>query len=176
MLKLKHKKAFTLIELLAVIAILGVLLLIAVPSAMEIINENKKKAFFTSVSNIVNSLKPTDTLEENSYCIYDYSKDKENQTSNIKSLFVLLHQEDGKNIYSVFAKYDDQNAGIDIYDFSTLNINNSKEWAKTPEYSDLKSEKYKGEDIKLLSATEVLIKQLYDKSIPESCYLDVEVS
>ena len=46
--KMKNKKGFTLVELLAVIVILGVLLLIAVPSITSIIDNSKKNAFVST--------------------------------------------------------------------------------------------------------------------------------
>ena len=48
-MKLINKKAFTLIELLAVILILGIIALIAIPTVNNIINESKKGAFKASV-------------------------------------------------------------------------------------------------------------------------------
>ncbi len=61
--KTKKKRAFTLIELLAVIIILGILMIIAIPSVTEYITNSRKgayvitaKQYITSVRNKVNSL------------------------------------------------------------------------------------------------------------------------
>lgn len=49
---MKRRKGFTLIELLAVIVILGVIMLIATPIVLNIIEDSKKKAFEASAGNI----------------------------------------------------------------------------------------------------------------------------
>lgn len=125
-----NKKGFTLTELLAVIAILAVLLLIAIPTVSNYIEKGKKQAFFTSVSNIVNAIKPEQILNEKEMCIYDYSKDENNKVENIKSMYVLAHKDNNKTIYSVFASMDGNSTTIDIYDFSQLNSNNIREWVQ----------------------------------------------
>ena len=55
--KKPKKKAFTLIELLAVIIILGILMIIAVPSVTKYINSSKKEAYIDSAKEIISGAK-----------------------------------------------------------------------------------------------------------------------
>ena len=54
---MKNKKGFTLIELLAVIIILGVILAIAVPRVLNVINTQKTNSFEASVGMLAAGLK-----------------------------------------------------------------------------------------------------------------------
>ncbi|MEG2250157.1 MAG: prepilin-type N-terminal cleavage/methylation domain-containing protein, partial [Bacilli bacterium] len=56
-------KAFTLIELLAVILILGIIALIAIPTVTNIISESKQESFKVTVSNISASVEQNCQLE-----------------------------------------------------------------------------------------------------------------
>ena len=49
----KRKIAFTLIELLAVIVILGILMLVAIPSVTTYINNSRKESYIDTVQNII---------------------------------------------------------------------------------------------------------------------------
>lgn len=57
------KKGFTLIELLAVILILGIIALIAIPTVTKIIDQSKKGAFESSVNNIVGAIEDACELQ-----------------------------------------------------------------------------------------------------------------
>ena len=57
-------KGFTLIEVLAVIIILGVILLIAVPSYTAYINSSRKSGYYTDISSYIESLKGTIMLRD----------------------------------------------------------------------------------------------------------------
>ena len=52
-----NKKGFTLIELMAVIIILGVLMIIAVPSVTKYIEESRKNGYVTTAKNIANGVR-----------------------------------------------------------------------------------------------------------------------
>ncbi|HPF83218.1 MAG TPA: prepilin-type N-terminal cleavage/methylation domain-containing protein [Bacilli bacterium] len=58
------KKGFTLIELLAVILILGIIALIAIPVVNNIIKEAKKGSFKTTAENIVKSVETKCQLQQ----------------------------------------------------------------------------------------------------------------
>lgn len=52
-------KGFTLIEILSVIIILGIIMLIAVPSYTAYINSSRKSGFYTDITSYIESLKGT---------------------------------------------------------------------------------------------------------------------
>ena len=89
----KKSKGFTLIELLAVIVVLAVILLIAVPNVLGIITNSKEDAFRANLKTIINSVEykllsdkvafESTSLEELAYEVTD-----ENVSGDIRELKV----------------------------------------------------------------------------------------
>lgn len=121
----KKRRGFTLIEILAVIVILGILLTFAIPNVIKQVKIAKEKAFFTSVSRQVENIKADNVINNSDYCMYDYQLDEKNE--NIDKMYVLVHMENNDLIYSVYATKEGQKT-INTYDFSKLNINKSSDW------------------------------------------------
>lgn len=121
----KKRRGFTLIEILAVIVILGILLTFTIPNIIKQVKIAKEKAFFTSVSRQVENIKADNVINNSDYCKYDYQLDEKNE--NIDKMYVLVHMENNDLIYSVYATKEGQKT-INTYDFSKLNINKSSDW------------------------------------------------
>lgn len=121
----KKRRGFTLIEILAVIVILGILLTFAIPNVIKQVKIAKEKAFFTSVSRQVENIKADNVINNSDYCMYDYQLGEKND--NIDKMYVLVHMENNDLIYSVYATKEGQKT-INTYDFSKLNINKSSDW------------------------------------------------
>ena len=90
---MKKEKGFTLIELLAVIVILGIITVIAVPKVLDIINKSKESAVSSSIKLVKDAIKtqiassdltgPVFTKETDGCYIFNF----DDQTSgNVKAL------------------------------------------------------------------------------------------
>ena len=52
-----NKKGFTLVELLAVISILVILVIVAMPNVLKMFRQSKQKSFYNEVATIKNEIK-----------------------------------------------------------------------------------------------------------------------
>ncbi len=141
----KNTNGFTLIELLAVILILGIIALIAIPSVNSVINQSKKEAFRVSSDNIAKgastncqTLMISGQVEAKTYDIVDNEVvglklevtgklPKSGFISINEKCEVSIYAEDDSGNYVAYKDFKDER--VEIYDKGTVNdslINNSE--------------------------------------------------
>ena len=139
-----RNKAFTLIELLAVIAILAMLLLVAVPKVLSVINDSEKSSFISSVQMLAkvgetymaNNWKDIEKPEVGNGIFYDINTLRdEGYADNVESLLsgaVVIYNNAGRYEVYVFAnsdkyvvdgfKYGDIKSNVTLGNTNTLSI------------------------------------------------------
>lgn len=115
-------------ELLAVIVILGVLLLIAVPAVSTIIDQSREKAFYVSVHSVVKSVAYSNIDSSDCYVETEDLKNKidlNGQIGNIK-IYIYNDSTSNKKMYAVSASSKDSKYQLTMLDFpvSGFDVNN----------------------------------------------------
>ncbi len=128
--KRKHSKAFTLIELLAVIIILGVLMIVAIPAVTSYISESRKSSYATTAQNIVSGARTLVNsgklqlydIEATYYIPYDMVS-TENGTSTPYGDFqeaYIVATYDGNGYDYYFTGYDTSKTGIYLTPYNDI--------------------------------------------------------
>ncbi|MDD2180788.1 MAG: prepilin-type N-terminal cleavage/methylation domain-containing protein [Bacilli bacterium] len=132
----KQKFGFTLVELLAVIAILGIVAVIVIPGTLKTINTSREKTFLNSVNNLMRTVKLTQKV----YMFDEGLKDIEFnynegiESSNIPGLKLDYSGENPKNGTIRITKdgeiglviHNDEYCAIKNYDSNEIILDKSK--------------------------------------------------
>ena len=127
---MKDKKGFTLIELIAVIVIIGVILLIAIPSVSSIIMTSRKKTYLVDAGRYIDGAKNfvntnNINLRDEKITFYipkkclDIDKTKESPFGEWKDVYVVVTY-DGTKYQYYFASTDSEGMGITLTHSSKL--------------------------------------------------------
>ena len=127
---MNNKKAFTLIELLAVIVILGILMIVVVPAVTKYIEDSKKEAFIKEVNSLVDAVRYGITSGDpkysmgneitKTYTLQDIKLEKGKNT--IKNGIVVVNTKD--NTYEVKVTDEENNYCIARTEISKLTKDN----------------------------------------------------
>ena len=142
--KVNNNKGFTLIELLAVIVILGVLMIIAVPMVTKYIKQAKQDAFVDTAKNYINSARY-------GYLNGDYTKPADTCTTldsgnggtiYIKFRYIEVEKTGGKSSFNKTIEQDESYVKIEStkngqYTYSVYMLDSGDNVIKLTKESDL---------------------------------------
>ena len=129
--KKPKKKAFTLIELLAVIIILGVLMIIAVPSVTSYISNSRKSAYVTTAKNLMDGARTK--VNEGKISVYDTDT-----TYYIPAAMIKTETGGAKSPYGDFEKaYVVVTYNGDNFDYYWVSVDTTKTGVRFEKYDQL---------------------------------------
>lgn len=123
----KKSGGFTMVELLAVIVVMGILIAVAVPTVTNTIKKSRDKAFFINVKTLVDSIAQASVKEDLNLCIYEPEVLDELKEDNIEEISIISYvDEKGTKKYTVSASGN--NVAIYTNDFYSLSLENPESW------------------------------------------------
>ena len=142
-----EKKAFTLVELIAVVAILGLIALVVYPAVGSVIRNAREETYNDQVSVVINAAKnwsinnatklsddgsiyslSVDTLLEEGYITNDEVKDPRDSSKNLEGIVEIKYKNDTKSYYYTYNDEPSETENIAMNLSDTI-IENSKKKA-----------------------------------------------
>ena len=134
----KDNRGFSLVEILAVIVILGIIAGVGIPAAISYIQKSRQDSFFESVTEVVETVSEANSLNGANHCVYENkaaiitnieSQGLAEKTADIEEIYIYTWLNNaGKKMYAVEAKSKETGAIIDTTDFYSLTMKNKGKW------------------------------------------------
>lgn len=132
------------VEVLAVIVILGIIAGVGIPAALNYIQTSRQDSFFESVTEVVDAVSEANSLNGASYCVYEdkaevltISKGTANKTDDIEEIYIYTWLNTAeKKLYAVYAVSKETGSIIDTTDFYSLSMKTKKDWNTGNDYSN----------------------------------------
>jgi len=157
--KLKNNKGFTLIELIATITILSIIMLIAVPNVISIVNKNKNQTYINDARKMVALARYKFELDasimkpQGSDCVVmelealdrtELNKGPENGVYDLNRSFVVIKYDSTNQLYDymvqIVEKYDKGQKGVLLTNYSELvKVNAKNDYVKSEGFLDADS-------------------------------------
>lgn len=149
----KDNRGFSLVEILAVIVILGIIAGVGIPAAISYIQKSRQDSFFESITEVVETVSEANSLNGANHCVYEADDTAEIlaksniKTEEIKDIIIYTWlNNDGKKMYAVHATAKNTEARIDTTDFFSLTMKNKDKWETTNQYATKLNEISSGMD------------------------------